>query len=53
MTAQPTGSTAPAGKARHLFFDHPLFEEFARALLTLDQCPLGEVAATAAPDPGG
>jgi alpha-beta hydrolase superfamily lysophospholipase len=53
MTAHPLGSTTDSGKARHLFFDHPLLEEFARALVTLDQCPLGEVAATAARIPEG
>ena len=31
---------------RNIFFDDPLFEEFALRLLTLDGCPLGEISAT-------
>jgi alpha-beta hydrolase superfamily lysophospholipase len=42
-----------AHTARHLFFDHPLFEGWAHALVTIYQCPLGEVAATAARIPEG
>lgn len=32
--------------ARNVFFDDPLFEEFAVRALTFDGCPLGEVAST-------
>src|SRR3954466_12462186 len=32
--------------SRNIFFDDPLFEEFALRLLTLDGCPLGEISAT-------
>ncbi len=31
---------------RNIFFDDPLFEEFAVRLLILDGCPLGEISAT-------
>jgi pimeloyl-ACP methyl ester carboxylesterase len=40
-------STAPATqKTRNLFFDDPLFEDFAVRALSLDGCALGEVSAT-------
>ena len=31
---------------RNIFFDDPLFEEFALRPLILDGCPLGEISAT-------
>ena len=31
---------------KNVFFDDPLFEEFALRLLTMDECPLGEISAT-------
>ena len=31
---------------RNVFFDDPLFEEFALRPLTMDRCPLGEISAT-------
>jgi pimeloyl-ACP methyl ester carboxylesterase len=34
-------------KARNIFFDDPLFEDFAVRALSLDGCPLGEVSTTA------
>jgi hypothetical protein len=34
-------------ETRRIFFDDPLFEEFALRPLILDGCPLGEVSATA------
>jgi pimeloyl-ACP methyl ester carboxylesterase len=34
-------------RTRHIFFDDPLFEEFALRPLIMDGCPLGEVSATA------
>src|ERR687890_466202 len=33
-------------KTTNLFFDDPLFEDFAVRALSLDGCPLGEVSAT-------
>jgi pimeloyl-ACP methyl ester carboxylesterase len=42
-------STTPKSqKTRNLFFDDPLFEDFAVRALSLDGCPLGEVSATTA-----
>jgi len=34
-------------KTRNIFFDDPLFEEFALRPLIMDGCPLGEISATA------
>ena len=34
-------------KTRNIFFDDPLFEEFALLPLIIDGCPLGEISATA------
>ena len=31
---------------RNIFFDDPLFEEFALRPLIIDGCPLGEISAT-------
>ena len=39
-------STEPE-RTRRIFFDDPLFEEFALRPLIMDGCPLGEVSATA------
>src|ERR687886_682764 len=40
-------STTPESqKTRNLFFDDPLFEDFAVRALSLDGCPLGEVSTT-------
>src|SRR3712207_309167 len=33
-------------KSRNIFFDDPLFEEFALRPLIMDGCPLGEISAT-------
>ena len=33
---------------RNVFFDDPLFEEFALRPLIMDGCPLGEMSATTA-----
>ena len=41
-------TTAPPNeKTRNIFFDDPLFEDFAVRALSLDGCPLGEVSTTA------
>jgi len=41
-------TTAPPNeKTRNIFFDDPLFEDFAVRALSLDRCPLGEVSTTA------
>ena len=32
--------------SRNIFFDDPLFEEFALRPLIIDACPLGEISAT-------
>src|SRR5918911_5556151 len=41
-------STTPeTEKTSNIFFDDPLFEDFAVRALSLDGCPLGEVATTA------
>jgi pimeloyl-ACP methyl ester carboxylesterase len=40
-----TTSTAQE-KTRNVFFDDPLFEEFALRPLIMDGCPLGEISAT-------
>jgi pimeloyl-ACP methyl ester carboxylesterase len=40
-------TTPPNEKPRNLFFDDPLFEDFAVRALSLDGCPLGEVSTTA------
>ena len=37
----------PYEKTRNIFFDDPLFEDFAVRALSLDRCPLGEVSTTA------
>jgi hypothetical protein len=40
-------TTPQTEKTRNIFFDDPLFEDFAVRALSLDGCPLGEVATTA------
>ena len=40
-------TTPESRKTTNLFFDDPLFEDFAVRALSLDGCPLGEVFATA------
>jgi hypothetical protein len=40
-------TTPQTEKARNIFFDDPLFEDFAVRALSLDRCPLGEVSTTA------
>src|SRR5215210_3212444 len=40
-------TTPPSEKPRNIFFDDPLFEDFAVRALSLDRCPLGEVSTTA------
>src|SRR3712207_1896166 len=50
METHLSHSTTPESqKTRNLFFDDPLFEDFAVRALSLDGCPLGEVSATASP----
>src|ERR687890_728452 len=39
-------TTPESQKTTNLFFDDPLFEDFAVRALSLDGCPLGEVSAT-------
>src|SRR5919107_771072 len=39
-------ATPESQKTTNLFFDDPLFEDFAVRALSLDGCPLGEVSAT-------
>jgi len=39
-------TTPESQKTSNLFFDNPLFEDFAVRALSLDGCPLGEVSAT-------
>jgi hypothetical protein len=39
-------TTPESQKTRNLFFDDPLFEDFAVRALRLDGCPLGVVFAT-------
>ena len=39
-------TTPESQKTRNLFFDDPLFEDFAVRALSLDGCPLGEVSTT-------
>src|ERR671916_798851 len=39
-------TTPESQKPRNLFFDDPLFEDFAVRALSLDGCPLGEVSTT-------
>jgi pimeloyl-ACP methyl ester carboxylesterase len=49
METHLSHSTTPESqKTRNLFFDDPLFEDFAVRALSLDGCPLGEVSATTA-----
>ena len=49
METHLSHSTTPESqKIRNLFFDDPLFEDFAVRALSLDGCPLGEVSATTA-----
>jgi pimeloyl-ACP methyl ester carboxylesterase len=40
-------TTPPNEKPSNIFFDDPLFEDFAVRALSLDRCPLGEVSTTA------
>ncbi len=40
-------TTPPNEKPSNIFFDDPLFEDFAVRALSLDGCPLGEVSTTA------
>src|SRR5919202_1475102 len=48
METHLSHSTTPESqKTRNLFFDDPLFEDFAVRALSLDGCPLGEVSTTA------
>jgi pimeloyl-ACP methyl ester carboxylesterase len=44
--AIPDHEGRSAEVARNLFFDDPLFEEFALRPLIIDGCPLGEISAT-------
>src|SRR5215218_6064310 len=39
-------TTPESQKTSNLFFDDPLFEDFAVRALSLDGCPLGEISAT-------
>ena len=47
METHLSQSTTPESqKTGNLFFEDPLFEDFAVRALSLDGCPLGEVSAT-------
>ena len=47
MEPHPDRTTsAEHGKIRNVFFDDPLFEEFALRPLIMDGCPLGEISTT-------
>ncbi len=47
METHLSHTTTPENqKTGNLFFDDPLFEDFAVRALSLDGCPLGEVSAT-------